>query len=46
MSAPRIVRRRDGAVTLTFPYDAYLVDALKVAIPGHAREYHIITGGT
>ncbi len=39
MTTPQIQRRRDGAVTLTFPYDAYLVDALKVAIPGHARAY-------
>ena len=39
MTTPQIQRRWDGAVTLTFPYDAYLVDALKVAIPGHARAY-------
>ena len=38
MTAPRIVRR-DGAVTLTFPFDARLVDALKAEIPGHARTY-------
>ena len=38
MTAPRIVRR-DGAVTLTFPFDAWLVDALKAEIPGHARTY-------
>ncbi len=38
MSAPRIVRR-DGAATLTFPFDRWLVDALKAEIPGHARTY-------
>jgi hypothetical protein len=38
MTAPRIVRR-DGAATLTFPFDAWLVDALKAEIPGHARTY-------
>ena len=38
MTAPRIVRR-DGAVTLTFPFDGWLVDALKAEIPGHARTY-------
>ena len=38
MTAPRIVRR-DGAVTLTFPFDAWLVDALKGEVPGHARTY-------
>jgi hypothetical protein len=39
MTAPRIERRWDGAVTLTFPFDAWLVDALKAEIPGHARTY-------
>ena len=38
MTAPRIVRR-DSAATLTFPFDAWLVDALKAEIPGHARTY-------
>ncbi len=39
MSAPRIVRRWDGATVLTFPFDRWLVDALKGEIPGHARTY-------
>jgi len=38
VTGPRIVRR-DGAATLTFPFDAWLVDALKMEIPGHARTY-------
>jgi len=38
VTAPRIVRR-DGAVSLTFPFDAWLVDALKAEIPGDARTY-------
>ncbi len=39
MSAPRIVRRWDGATVLTFPFDRWLVDALKAEIPGHDRTY-------
>ena len=39
MTAPRIVRRWDGAVILTFPFDAWLVESLKAEIPGHARTY-------
>ena len=39
MTAPRIVRRWDGAVTLTFPFDAWLVESLKAGIPGYARRY-------
>lgn len=38
MTAPRIVRR-DGAVILTFSFDAWLVESLKAEIPGHARTY-------
>ncbi len=38
MTAPRIVRR-DGATVLTFPFDRWLVDALKAEIPGYARTY-------
>ena len=39
MTAPQIQRRWDGGVILTFPFDAWLVDALKAEIPGHARTY-------
>jgi len=39
VTAPRIVRRWDGAVILTFPFDAWLVESLKAEIPGHARTY-------
>jgi len=39
VTAPRIVRRWDGSVRLTFPFDGWLVDALKAEIPGHARTY-------
>jgi hypothetical protein len=39
MTAPRIVRRWDGRVTLTFTYDPYLIDALKASVPAHARTY-------
>ena len=39
MTAPRITRRWDGAAVLTFPFDRWLVDALKAEIPGHARTY-------
>ena len=39
MSAPRIVRRWDGATVLTFPFDRWLVDALKSEIPAHARTF-------
>ena len=39
MTAPRIVRRWDGSVRLTFPFDGWLVDALKAEIPGHAWTY-------
>ncbi len=35
----RAVRRWDGAVVLTFPYDAWLIEALKSEIPAHARSY-------
>jgi len=39
MTAPQIQRRWDGAAVLTFPFDRWLVDALKAEIPGHARTY-------
>ena len=39
VTAPRIARRWDGSVRLTFPYAAELVDALKAQIPAHARTY-------
>ena len=39
MTTPQIQRRWDGAVILTFPFDRWLVDALKAEIPGHARTY-------
>ena len=39
MTAPQIQRRGDGGVILTFPFDRWLVDALKAEIPGHARTY-------
>jgi len=39
VTTPQIQRRRDGAHVLTFPFDRWLVDALKAAIPGHARTY-------
>jgi len=39
VTAPRIVRRWDGAVSLTFPFDRWLVDALKATVPGYARRY-------
>lgn len=39
MTTPQIVRRWDGAAVLTFPFDRWLVDALKAEIPGHARTY-------
>ncbi len=39
MTAPQIQRRWDGAVALTFPFDRWLVDALKAEISGHARTY-------
>ncbi len=37
--APLGRRRWDGAAVLTFPFDRWLVDALKAEIPGHARVY-------
>ena len=39
MTAPRIARRYDGAVVLTFPYSGDLVAALKAHVPAHARTY-------
>ena len=39
MTAPRITRRWDASVVLTFPYSVWLVDTLKAEIPGHARTY-------
>ncbi len=39
MTTPRIQRRWDGSVRLTFPFDRWLVDALKGEVPGHARTY-------
>jgi hypothetical protein len=39
MTEPRIVRRWDGAATLVFPFDRWLVDAIKSEIPAHARVY-------
>ncbi len=42
MTAPRIVRR-DGAVTLTFPFDAWLVDAAYRCL---ARLHHPDRGGS
>lgn len=35
----RAERRWDGGYVLTFPYDPYLIEALKREIPAHAREY-------
>ncbi len=39
MSAPTITRTPSGTVVLRFPFDAWLVDALKAQIPVHARTY-------
>jgi hypothetical protein len=39
VTAPRILRRYDGSTVLTFPFDAWLVAALKVHVPAHARQY-------
>ncbi len=39
MTTPQIQRRWDGATVLTFPFDRWLIDALKAEIPGHARTY-------
>ncbi len=39
MTGPRITRLWDGSVRLTFPYSAYMVDRLKVHVPGYARTF-------
>src|SRR5687767_12607072 len=36
---PRLVRRSDGGVILTFPYDMWVVDRLKAEVPAWCRTY-------
>ncbi len=42
-AAPTITRTWTGSVVLTFPYDQWLVEALKAEIPAHARSYDPVT---
>jgi hypothetical protein len=39
MNVPLIARLWDGSVRLTFPFDRWLVDALKGEVPVYARTY-------
>ncbi len=39
MTQPTITRTHDGRAVLRFPFDRFLVEALKGEIPSHARAY-------